>query len=502
MTTLVACDLDERDRVVAILPEDDFARLPLCVDLDGTLIRSDMLHEGFFALAGDPRILSCLAALKTGRAAFKHRVGALAPMDPGVLPYNMQLLDFLHAQKAAGRYLVLATAAAASVAGEIARHLGIFDEVISSEKSINLKGAAKARALVARFGKGGFCYAGNSNSDVAIWREAAAAILVNSPAAILKKLPRALPIELQIDDRGASLKQLGRAMRPHQWVKNILVFVPILTSYALGDVSAWTHASLLFLAFCATASSIYLVNDLLDIAADRAHPRKRLRPFASGRVPLPVGAAAAIVLLVVGLTLGYAAGAPGIIIMYACLSTAYSFKLKELPLIDVFILAGLYTIRLFGGGEATGHALSLWLLAFSSFLFLSLALLKRTAEMMAIESRGGSKAVRRGYSGQDAQILQQLGIGAAFASSIVLALFVQSESVAHRYADPSLLWLIVPLTLFWQWRMWLAGARGQMHDDPIVYAVRDPVSRIVGMLTVSVMVLANTGVDLLGALHW
>ncbi len=473
-----------------ILP--DALALPLCVDLDGTLIRSDMLLEGFCALATDPRVVPTLLLLLRGRAEFKQSVAASAPMDPALLPYNETLLAYLRAQKAAGRYLVLATAADQRAARSIAAYLGIFDEVIASDGIHNLKGEAKARALVARFGAKGFGYAGNANSDLAIWRQAASAIVVNAPAGALAQVRAAIPVELVIADRTPLLRELARAIRPHQWVKNLLAFVPILTAHALTEASAWIGGALIFVAFCCTASSIYLINDLLDIAADRTHPRKRLRPFARGAIPLPIGLLAAVVLLAAGLALAQIGHALWIVVLYALMSISYSFRLKELPLVDVFMLGALYTIRLFGGGEATGHRLSLWLLGFSSFLFLSLALLKRVEELMNLGNSGGSKAARRGYSSADTPTLQLFGVASAFASSIVLSLFVQSEASGQNYASPALLWLVVPLLLFWQCRMWLAGARGYMHHDPIVYAMRDRVSWAIGAAVGIVLIAAKS----------
>ena len=470
----------------------DVLALPLCVDLDGTLTRSDTLHEGFCALATGPYVVSTLLLLFRGRAAFKQAVAAQAPIDPSLLPYNETLLAYLRAQKSAGRYLVLATAANQRVANSIAEHFGIFDEVIASDGVHNLKGEAKAHALVARFGAKGFCYAGNATSDLAIWRQAASAIVVNAPSSALAEVRQSMIVELVIEDQPPLLPELVKAMRPHQWIKNILVFVPILTAHALTEMSAWIGGVILFAAFCCTASAIYLINDLLDLSADRAHPRKRLRPFARGAVPLPIGVLAAIILLAAGLALAQIGHVAWIIVLYALMSVAYSFRLKELPLVDVFMLGALYTIRLYGGGEATGHRLSLWLLGFSSFLFLSLALLKRVEEMTSLGNSGGSKAARRGYSPADTPILQLFGVASAFASSIVLSLFVQSEASAQNYASPNLLWMVVPLLLFWQCRMWLAGARGYMHHDPIVFAVKDRVSWAIGAAVSLVLIAAKS----------
>jgi len=482
-----ASTIDTQPRIVA-----EQAALPLCVDLDGTLIHSDMLHEGLCALVTDPRSLQILPQLFRGRAAFKEAVAARVPVEPELLPFNETLLAYLRAQKKAGRYLVLATAADRSVACAVAECVGLFDEVIASDGTDNLKGAAKARALVARFGPRGFCYAGNAHSDLAVWREAAAAIVVNAPSGVLARARSQGPVELTIDNRPAVFRELLKAARPHQWIKNVLVFVPILTAHALHDVSAWIAAALMFAAFCCTASGIYLINDMLDIRADRLHPRKRMRPFARGAIALPLGALAALALICAGVVLSQLVHVAWIIVLYALMSISYSLRLKELPLVDVFMLAALYTIRVFGGGEATHHRLSLWLLGFSSFLFLSLALLKRTAEMMSVAKSGNTKAARRGYDASDMPILQLFGIAAAFAASIVMALFVQSEANAEHYASPSVLWLTVPLLLFWACRMWMAGSRGNMHHDPIIYAARDRVSWVIGIAVVIVLVAAKS----------
>ena len=467
--------------------------LPLCVDLDGTLVYGDMLAEGMLSLSADPGLALAIARLPfTGRAAFKAHVGSRHEFDPAYLPYNEPLLDYLRAQKALGRYLVLATAAHERVANAIAAHLGLFDEVIASDSTRNLKGRAKGAALCARFGEHGFAYAGNDASDLAVWKVAGAAIPVNASARVARRAADLGLVETVMPGSGApAALTLLKAMRPHQWVKNLLVFVPIFTAHAMGELHAWVAALLLFAAFCATTSGIYLVNDATDIAADRRHPRKRKRPFASGALPVPVGMAASPTLLTAGAGLAVASGAPWVILGYAAMSISYSVKLKEQPLVDVFMLAGLYTIRLFGGGVVTGHELSLWLLGFSAFLFLGLAILKRVAELMSVskENRGQS-AARRGYGVSDLPMLQMMGCGSSFASAVVLALFVQSDATASHYASPVLLWAAVPLLLFWQCRLWLSTARGYMLDDPIVYSAKDWVSWLAGGAVMALLLAA------------
>ena len=283
-------------------------------------------------------------------------------------------------------------------------------------------------------------------------------------------------------------------MRPHQWVKNLLVFVPLIASRSFSDRPGLIAAMTLFASFCATASGIYLINDLLDLEADRAHPRKRLRPFASGALAPGLGVALAVALVVAGFALAFATGAAALLATYALISVSYSVLLKKYPLLDVFILAALYTLRVVAGGVASGHLVTLWLLAFSGFTFLSLALVKRTGELVNVRNRRSEAGTtRRGYRPDDIGILEISGVASAFASSVVLALFVGSAAAVPQYQSSETLWAIVPLILFWQLRLWLSTERGRMHDDPIVYASKDWVSWIVGASTVAIVLLASWG---------
>ncbi len=471
---------------------------PLCIDLDGTLIRTDTLLEGMIALAGRLRIGAILGAAPGGPARLKARVAELAPFDPALLPYNQAVLDYIRVERAKGRRIVLTTAANEIVANRIAAYLELFDEVIASTASRNLKGQAKADALVARFGVGGFVYAGDAGADLPVWRQAAAALLVNvSPGVGARARRDAASLEHTIEDRPPRAATLLRAIRPHQWVKNLLVFVPIFTANAMGDWHSWAGGILAFLAFCAVASSIYLVNDLLDLAADRAHPHKRHRPFASGSASLPAGIVLSAVLLLAGGALGWRAGILLVVLAYAAISLGYSLWLKRLPLVDVFALAGLYTVRLIGGGEATGHSLSLWLLAFASFLFLSLALVKRVAEVMDSAQRSPGAVSGRGYGTDDLMILELFGVCSTFASSLVLALYVQYETTSGLFASPGLLWCVVPLVLLWNCRMWLSTARGYMHHDPIINATRDRVTWAIVIAMMLVVMAARAGMPVL-----
>jgi 4-hydroxybenzoate polyprenyltransferase len=464
--------------------------LPLCVDLDGTLIHTDLMAETLMSmLASKPWLALKLPLwLASGRAVLKRNICRNAVFDPATLPYDERVLAYVKAQKAAGRRIVLATASVRPLALAVAEHLGCFDEVVATDGDANLSGSRKAAALAQRFGR--FAYIGNHRKDVAVWERSASVGIANAPPALVANVQGRLPMEVVFPRRHGLARQFVKALRPHQWCKNLLIFVPILTANHLGHVADWVGGLLGFAAFSLAASGIYVLNDMTDLAADRAHPRKRARPFASGRLPLPAGFVLAPALLAAGLLLGGLAAILPVLLLYAVTSISYSLRLKVLPLVDVFVLAMLYVVRLYAGGQATGNALSFWLLGFSAFLFLGLALVKRVAELVGAGS-GSAKLSRRGYYPDDIPLLKMMGLGAGFSASLLLALYVQSPDVAARYLSPGALWVLVPLVLFWQMRLWLSTSRGQMHDDPIVYSARDWVSWVVSAAAVGTILLAN-----------
>jgi 4-hydroxybenzoate polyprenyltransferase len=479
---------------------------PLVVDLDGSLVRTDTLIEcGVAALSHPVKLARALSALRRGRAAFKAALAEIAALDPALLPYNRELLAFLREEQKRGRPLVLATAADRRIALAVAHHLDLFDAVLSSDGVVNLAGAAKLAAIEEALGRRDFSYVGNENRDLAVWRDAASAITVDASPRLERAVARVAPIERSFPRDPARSLAILRAMRPHQWVKNLLVFVPLVTARAVGDIGGWTEAFLTFWAFSLTASGIYLINDLCDLAADRQHPQKCARPFASGVLPPQIGLIVAPLLVIAGGALGAASGIWPVLALYACLSLGYSFFLKAQPLVDIFVLAALYTIRLIGGGIATGYTVSLWLLAFSSFLFLSLAIVKRVAELQAMAKRerrgparlvGGTrgeagKVAGRGYLTGDLHILELMGVASSFVTSLVLALYVQSEMMPAGDHRPTLAWGIVPLILFWQCRIWFVTLRGEMHHDPIVYAARDWVSWVVTLASFALLLLSS-----------
>lgn len=468
--------------------------VPLVVDLDGTLARTDTLHEALLALAAARPLRLAAAAgwLMEGRAGFKSRLAAEALADPEGMPLREGVMGLVREAREAGRRVLLVSGADARQVEAVARHTGLFDEVAGSEEGRNLTGADKARWLVDRFGEGGFDYVGDSRADLAVWPHARRAFAAGAGAAMRRRI-EAAGIEAHhldpADGLGPRARAHLRAMRPHQWLKNLLVFAPVLAAH---DPGALMPAALAFLAFSLAASAVYLLNDMLDLSADRRHPRKRLRPFAAGSIPLRDGALQAAGLLLacglIALMLPPLFGA--VLAGYLVLTTAYSFVLKRKLMIDIWALGALYTIRIIGGGAAAGVPLSEWMLAFSMFLFLSLAAVKRQSELADLAASGASWSAGRGYGVADRPVVLGVVLSAGYCSVLVLALYISSADVSGLYGRAEALWLICPLLLYWISRATVVSYRGQMDDDPIVYALRDRVSLIVLALAVA-LVLAS-----------
>jgi 4-hydroxybenzoate polyprenyltransferase len=488
--------LSTRARSFAAYERPTTGQLPLCVDLDGTLINTDTLPECAIRALGRPRAIFARPFPFGSRAAIKDRLTAVVDLDVRTLPYNEPLLAWLREEHSRGRELVLVTATHTRLATRVAQHLKIFESVLATAEKTNLRGRAKAEALVSKYGVGGFSYVGNDKSDLHVWETAGAAVVVNAGVRLTDRVKSVTRIERRFERSGASVgRAVLRAMRVHQWSKNTLLFIPIVTARSL-DAGQWMAAVTAFFAFSLTASAIYLVNDLSDLDADRLHPRKRYRPLASGVLPLAAGVFLVPLLLAGGFSLASAVGGMSLVVTYALLSLAYSFRLKRYPLVDLFTLAGLYTIRLFAGGVVTGHKVSAWLLAFSVFFFLGLAFVKRVGELRSAGTTESDAGNRRGYQREDLAILTVFGAASAFAATLVLALYVQAELQLHPDRGITL-WAIVPLLLFWQCRLWLATERGYMEDDPIVYATKDWVSHIVVACLIGIFAL-DAGLSALG----
>ncbi len=462
----------------------DETSVALCIDLDGTLVRSDLLVESTLRAIKDQPLAALVAVVglfTRGRAHLKQGLADVVDLRVHLLPYNPAVLALAKAAKAAGRPVVLATASNRKYAEQVARHLGLFDAVYGSDATTNLCSHAKAAQLVSCYGEGGFDYVADAAKDLDVWRHARRAIVVDPQPGVLSGLARlGIPHEV-LSRHGSRLVPLLRALRPHQWIKNALVFLPLVAAHLYFDPPAILGAVLAFLCFSLVASAGYVINDLLDLDADRQHVRKQRRPFACGALPLTWGP-----LLIVGLTVGgVAIGALlpplflAVLLAYFVTTLAYSLHLKRRPTLDVITLAGLYTIRVIGGTAAIGVAPSFWLLAFSMFLFLSLAYLKRYAELEALRRSGGDWASGRGYTVTDIELVRGLGIPAGYCAVMVLALYINSPEVRVLYQHPAVIWLICPALLYWMARTWSIAHRGLMHDDPLVFAVANRGSQVI-----------------------
>lgn len=467
--------------------------VPLCVDLDGTLLKSDLLYETLLALISrNPLYLFQMPFwLLRGKAAFKRRLVVGAGLRPEDLPYDERILHQL--QTTLARPRVLCTASDAGLAQAVADHLGLFEMVMASDGTTNLAGRHKADALVERFGSGGFDYMGNGSADLHVWRHARRAWVVNAPASLADSAAMLCERGGHYPREGGDFGAWIAALRLHQWLKNLLVFLPLLASHRFLEPAALTKAAMAFLAFGLCASGVYVLNDLLDMSADRAHPRKRFRPFAAGRLPLLQGLIAAPLLALCGfaIALWCAPLFALVLLAYYATTLAYSLRLKRIPMLDVVVLSGLYSVRIIGGAAAISSGLSFWLLAFSMFLFLSLAILKRYIELLTILDKGDRRASGRGYDVDDLPLLQSLGGASGYIAVMVLALYINSPESLALYSRPQMLWLLCPLLLYWVSRVWIVAHRGAMDDDPVVFAATDRVSQ---------MVIVICGLIVLGAI--
>lgn len=475
--------------------------ITLVVDLDGTLTPVDTLHESLARLLRRQplQVLQAPLWLAAGRAGFKNAVAQRLRLDPGALPWNQPLLDYLREQKAAGRRLVLATAAHRQIADDVAAHLGLFDAVLATDDGHNLKGEAKLAAIRAQEGER-FAYAGDSTADLPVWAGAQAAIVVGGTPQRLAQVQAGTPLERHFERPAGGWAAWLKALRVHQWAKNALLFVPLITAWPASMLVALGQLLLAFLAFSLVASATYVVNDLGDLDNDRAHPRKRLRPLASGALPVLQVLAVALALLLLGFAMALALSPAFALALavYLVLTTAYSAALKRYVLLDVLALGLLYTIRIIAGAVAIQVAVSSWLLVFSAFIFFSLALVKRCAELVLYRQQGRTASSGRDYRVDDLVVLWPMGVGASLSAVVVFGLFVSAPETLARYATPGLLWITAAGLLYWLGRLWIKTSRGEMHDDPVVYALRDRGSR----LTVLAMVAAALAARFVRMEHW
>lgn len=473
--------------------------VPLCVDLDGTLLKTDTLHELIIRLIKQQSwqlfllpwiVFRCITR---GKQHLKAYLVERVTFIPDLLPRNELFLDYLKQEHARGRKLVLVTGCHEKIARVIADEIGLFHEVIASNSQVNLTGARKSDKLVELYGKKGFDYAGNGFVDRLVWQNSRECILVNASPALRKLLSSSIEFHHVFDERQFVVSQLIKGLRLHQWAKNTLIFLPALTAHMFWQPGVLPSLMMAFIAFGCCASFSYVINDLLDLDDDRKHHRKKCRPFTSGEISIPTA------LMLAGLLLGVAAVLATFLpwhfavwlALYLVATNVYSLKLKKIPVLDVAVLAGLYTLRVFAGAVVIKTDPTFWLVAFSAFLFFSLAIVKRLSELLHLQKQSDAEVKARGYTSADITTLQGLGSASAIASVMVLALYINGEGVRHLYHSPNQLWLLCPILLLWLGRVWLITGRGNMHDDPVVFALKDKVSWIILLLTVTVLISAT-----------
>lgn len=474
--------------------------IPLAVDLDGTLLNTDMLLESLCALImKNPFYIFLIPFwLIHGKGSFKHQAARRVHLDVSCLPYFQPLLSYIVKEHQSGRQLILVTAAEVGLALKIADHLGIFSEVIATHDSINMKGTRKRDVLIQKYGDKGFDYAGNEPVDLKIWAYANSAIVVTSSERLIDQVSNVANINQVFRKNRFSLSILLKAIRLKQWVKNLLIFVPLITGHQVFQFNAVVNSLIAFFAFSLMASGVYLTNDLMDIESDRHHSEKRFRPFASGQLSILTGIAGIPVLCISGVILSLWLPREFLLILFIYFGTtiSYSFYFKKIVLVDVICLASLYTLRIFSGSMATGIVISQWLLAFSLFFFVSLAFVKRYSELYALRRQNKEISRGRGYLAGDLEQLSTMGSANGYIAVLVFALYINSAEVKNIYSLPAVLWFICPLLLYWISRIWFKAHRGEVQEDPIVFAMRDKITYAVGILIAAIIIFASIGIGI------
>ena len=468
--------------------------IPLVVDLDGTLIRTDLLYESYFSsmTGGIGHHFSVIKSLVRGKAQIKAYLSTVSEIDYTTLPYNADVLELIRTAKNQGKKVYLATASDRSHAEKVAQHVGLFDGVFASDGVNNLTGRAKATVLVEAFGEGGFDYVGDRSADIPIWAHARKAFVVSNSDGLVRKTQNLkVPVEALPTPR-VTLKAWRKALRVHQYAKNALVFVALLTSHAYSP-QTFLAALAAFAAFSLCASSVYLLNDLVDLADDRKHPTKRNRPFASGTIPLLYAVFVIPALLAGAFAIAFLVSIPltGALAAYFLLTLTYSFSFKRKLIVDVVTLATLYTVRVVAGAIAIAVTPSEWLLAFSMLIFTCLALVKRYIELAMRIDRELPDPTSRNYRLVDLPIVGALAAASGLNAVTIFALYVSSFAVQGLYRRPELLWLICPVLLYWLSRIVVLAHRRAIDDDPIIFAIRDRNSLVCGVCIFAIVIAAS-----------
>lgn len=464
---------------------------PICVDLDGTLIKTDSLIESaLLLLMKNPfYIFLMIYWYIKGKHILKKNISEIVYLEPANLPYNDELIVFLTEMKNNGRDIWLCTAANKRIANSIAEHINIFSKVLASDDNVNLSSSKKADEILKHTKS--FDYAGNSKDDINVWKHADNAILVNLPSKLKSKVTSNITYE--IENKKNKIKLWLKELRVHQWAKNLLIFVPVIAAHSSNIYAQLLDCIIAFLSFGFCASSVYLINDLVDLKSDRIHKTKRNRPLASGDLSLIQGCFAAVSLLTLSILIALFLPFNFIItlFLYYIITLTYSFYFKKKIVIDVTMLAILYSMRVIAGGAATGIVLSNWLITFSMFIFFSLATVKRVAELK--QSSHSDKISGRGYYPSDLPIILVAGVSSGYISILVFSLYIDSFSSIPKYTHLEALYFISLILFMWLTRVWLLTWRGEMNDDPVAFALKDKTSRIMGLLVLAIFIFSAWG---------
>lgn len=463
----------------------DSSAIDLYVDLDGTLIKSDVSFESLILLLKHNLLYLLLLPvwLSKGLANLKREIARRVDVPVRQLPMNPEFFEFLKQEKNAGRRLILISASDEKFVSAVGKTIDVFDQAIGSDGEFNLKAANKLQRILELSGDKPFAYAGNSRADLPIWAHAHQAILVNCPSSLGENL--SAPDHVQhYDPPAGTARLLFKAMRPHQWLKNGLVFLPLLLAHQLGDLALVVKGLMAFVSFSLCASSVYLLNDLTDLNSDRLHPGKRSRPFAAGTLPLATGLAAipALLLSAFIIALFLPLSFLGVLLLYWLLTTAYSLVLKRLFLVDVLVLAALYTLRIIAGAAAVSVPATHWLIAFALCLFLGLAIVKRVTELVNRGDESAAALAGRAYQWKHLELLTTMGISACSLAVLVFILYINDPATRALYGTPFILWLVCPLLIYLLWRIWTFARSGRLHDDPLIFAISDHLSQAIVVL--------------------